>query len=118
MENFFPQYFDGTLREHYLLLFGSAGAFSLVVGGLAAWIGAWWGARRAARRAIEQASLHGSSARMELRLEHLAQSVDLIALEVERIAEAQRFSARLLAERQPPAGAGPARREPGVITPH
>ena len=118
MEELFPRYFDGTLREHYLLLFGSAGAISLVVGGLAAWMGAWWGARRAARRAIERASLDGSTARVELRLEHLAQSVDLIALEVERIAEAQRFSAKLLAERQPGSGAPPGRREPGVITPH
>lgn len=34
----------------------------------------------------------------ELRLEHLQQSVDSIAIEVERIAEAQRFTAKLLAE--------------------
>jgi hypothetical protein len=33
------------------------------------------------------------------RLDHLQQSVDAIAVEVERIAEAQRFSAKLLAER-------------------
>lgn len=35
------------------------------------------------------------------RLEQLQQSVDAIAVEVERIAEAQRFSAKLLAERDP-----------------
>ena len=33
------------------------------------------------------------------RLERLQQSVDAIAIEVERIAEAQRFSAKLLADR-------------------
>ncbi len=33
------------------------------------------------------------------RIEGLQQSVDTIAIEVERIAEAQRFSARLLSER-------------------
>jgi hypothetical protein len=33
------------------------------------------------------------------RLEHLQQSVDAIAIEVERIAEAQRFSAKLAAGR-------------------
>ena len=38
------------------------------------------------------------------RLEQLQQSVDAIAVEVERIAEAQRFSAKLLAER--PEGSG------------
>ena len=36
---------------------------------------------------------------MDQRLEHLQESVDAIALEVERISEAQRFSARLEAER-------------------
>lgn len=35
----------------------------------------------------------------EERLDQLQQSVDAIAVEVERIAEAQRFSAKLLAER-------------------
>jgi hypothetical protein len=34
-----------------------------------------------------------------VQLEQLQQSVDAIALEVERIAEAQRFSAKLLSER-------------------
>jgi hypothetical protein len=38
-----------------------------------------------------------------LQLEQLHQSVDAIAVEVERIAEAQRFSAKLLAERADPA---------------
>jgi hypothetical protein len=38
-----------------------------------------------------------------LQLEQLQQSVDAIAVEVERIAEAQRFSAKLLAERAGPA---------------
>jgi hypothetical protein len=38
-------------------------------------------------------------AQQDERLEHLQQSVDAIAVEVERIAEAQRFSAKLLAER-------------------
>jgi hypothetical protein len=33
------------------------------------------------------------------RLEHLQQSVDAIAVEVERIAEAQRFTTKLLADR-------------------
>jgi Na+(H+)/acetate symporter ActP len=38
------------------------------------------------------------------RLEQLQQSIDAIAVEVERIAEAQRFSAKLLAERNEPSG--------------
>jgi len=40
----------------------------------------------------------------DARLEQLQQSVDSIAIEVERISEAQRFSAQLLAQRaEPPA---------------
>ena len=39
------------------------------------------------------------SGAQNLQLEQLQQSVDAIAVEVERIAEAQRFSAKLLAER-------------------
>ena len=35
------------------------------------------------------------------RFERLQQSVDALAIEVERIAEAQRFSAKLLSERSP-----------------
>jgi hypothetical protein len=41
----------------------------------------------------------GDSSAQSLQLEQLQQSVDAIAVEVERIAEAQRFSAKLLAER-------------------
>ena len=40
-----------------------------------------------------------NSSLVEQRFDQLQQSVDAIAVEVERIAEAQRFSAKLLAER-------------------
>jgi len=57
------------------------------------------------------------------RLQRIEQTVESIALEVERAAEAQRYSAMLLTERlpDPPARvAGPTRAEPGgrVLTPH
>jgi len=55
------------------------------------------------------------------RLQRIEQAIESIALEVERIGEAQRFTTKLLAEREPVAGrVAPAstRREPGVITPH
>jgi hypothetical protein len=53
----------------------------------------------------------------------LERSLEAIAIEVERISEAQRFSARLLTERALseraalPAAPAP-RREPGTVTPH
>jgi hypothetical protein len=55
------------------------------------------------------------------RLQRMEQAIESIALEVERIGEAQRFTTKLLAERQPDAAARLAptpRREPGIITPH
>ena len=55
------------------------------------------------------------------RLQRIEQTVESIAVEVERIGEAQRFTTKLLADRQQEAAArigGVARREPGTITPH
>jgi hypothetical protein len=52
------------------------------------------------------------------RLQRMEQGIESIALEVERIGEAQRFTTKLLAERQPDAMARIPRREPGTITPH
>jgi hypothetical protein len=42
-----------------------------------------------------------NSADVTARLERIEQAVEAVAIEVERIAEAQRFSARLMAEQQP-----------------
>lgn len=44
----------------------------------------------------------------ENRLQHLEQAVDAIALEVERISEGQRFTTRLLAQRQGDGAVDPA----------
>ena len=112
-----PQIFNGTLREHYLLLFGIAGGISAVVGFVAALIGAQFGAKRAARLAAEEALAHGGLS-IDRNFASLVQSVDAIALEVERLSEGQRFTARLLSERSllgaPAKQENPAR----VITPH
>jgi hypothetical protein len=117
MESLFPPFFHGTLREHYLILFGAAGGIALVTGLVGAWLGAFIGARRAARKTMLEA-IAASPARMnEARLNQLVDAVDAIALEVERISEAQRFTARLLAERQAPSPPL-VRRDPGAITPH
>lgn len=59
------------------------------------------------------------------RLQRLEEAIESIAIEVERIGEAQRFATRLLTERPEPvanrAAAAPApiaRKTPGTITPH
>ena len=41
-----------------------------------------------------------SMARLEARLERMEQAIDAMATEVERVADGQRFTTRLLAERQ------------------
>ena len=109
----FPPMINGTLREHYLLLFGSAGAFALIAG----FIGAWVGARLASRSALQRATQHGTGLEAG-QVRQLAESVDAIALEVERIAEAQRFVAKVLVERHEAAPVPAPRREPSQITPH
>lgn len=113
-----PPLLNGTLREHYLLLFGMAAGISGVVGFVAAWVGAQFGSRRAAREAAREALQEGGLG-VERSLAALVQAVDSIALEVERLSEGQRFTARLLSER---AGAPvPVPRNENVsrpITPH
>jgi hypothetical protein len=54
------------------------------------------------------------------RLQRMEQAIESIAVEVERIGEAQRFTTKLLSDRQPDAVARMTapRKEPGVITPH
>jgi hypothetical protein len=59
------------------------------------------------------------------RLQRMEQAIESIAVEVERIGEAQRFTTKLLTERPLAAevnriapAAAPVRREPGTVTPH
>ena len=111
----FPPILHGTLREHYLFLFGAAATVSIVVGSVSAWIGAQFGARRLAKRIAESQSLAGGE--NAARFHELTQVMEGIALEVERISEGQRFATKLLSERAAQPLAIP-RREPGVTTPH
>jgi len=112
-----PQIFSGTLREHYLVLFGIAGGIAAVLGFVAAWAGAQFGARRAARHGAEE--VWGSAGLgFDRNLSQLTQAVDAIALEVERLSEGQRFTARLLSERIA-MSVTPKQDNPGrVVTPH
>jgi hypothetical protein len=80
------------------------------VGFAAAWM-------RVRERAIRAEMAQRLPQDVEARFESLQRAVDAIAIEVERISEAQRFSAKLLAERSPASAERP--RVPGqVTTPH
>jgi uncharacterized membrane protein YedE/YeeE len=111
-----PHIFMGTLREHYVVLFGAAGSFAAIIAFSAAWLGAQFGGRRAARRAAQEA-LAENRAALDSSLTTLVQAVDTIALEVERLSEGQRFTARLLSERNAMVSA-PRPDSARVITPH
>ena len=77
------------------LLFEGFGALILLIAGSIVAIGlvrVWL--KRLDRSATRSPELDDD------RLRHLEQAVDAIAVEVERISEAQRFSAKLLAERE------------------
>ena len=76
--------------------------------------------------AVSRRLWHRSGPRMGVdvenspRLQRMEQAIESIAVEVERIGEAQRFTTKLLTERHGDAAARLAvpRREPGTITPH
>jgi len=114
-----PHTLFGTLRDHYLLLFGAAGGFALVVGLLGAWLGARFGMRAALRRSVAD-NVVGLATQSDVRA--LGDDFQALLIEVERIAEGQRFVAKLLAERNDSLALAPqpprSLRDPGTITPH
>ena len=113
-----PQIWNGTLREHYIFLFSVAGSIALIAG----FIGSWFGARFASKRMILELRDSLPSAdlqhRTNLHLDELSTAVDTMSIEIERLSEGQRFTAKLLAEESLSRASSPARHTPGVITPH
>jgi hypothetical protein len=123
----FPPLFNGTLREHYLILFGSAGVIGFVFGLAGAWLGGYLGSRRR-QRVVAQAVDPRLASAAEAQYIDLRRTLDSIAVEVERVAELQRFTARLVGDRLierakeparlPEPASQPAKREISPITPH
>ena len=125
----FHSIFHGPLRDRDAMMLLAAGAMALFVGAISAWLGAHFGARRAVRRAFRD-RIEIPSLVTEVRYDELTRSIDAIALEVERISEAQRFAAKLLVERMNTTVSAPSvsaptvataaipRRDAGITTPH
>jgi hypothetical protein len=121
--------FHGPLRDRDVLILAAAGGVALFTGLFGAWIGAYFGSRRAVKSSFRE-RIEIPSIVTEVRYDELARSIDAIALEVERISEAQRFAAKLLVERtnatvSAPLASAPTvatsaipRRDAGVTTPH
>lgn len=107
-----------SFREKYMVLAGIAGMVALLIGMLGGWLGAYIGGRLAARRAVRKTLAEVRQPSADPRIASLAISVDAMSLEVERIAEAQRFLVRLLSERESDHLHLPPARPSGAVTPH
>ena len=118
MFDFLPPIWNGTLREHYVVLFAAAGSFALVAGLVGAWLGARFGSRRVVQDVLDRLPGREAHDLTTRQLVELAQAMDVIGVEVERLSEGQRYAARLLTERANAKFPAPADRPPGVITPH
>ena len=125
----FHSIFHGMRERDAMMILAAVGGVALFTGMFGAWVGAYFGSRRAVKKAFRD-RIEIPSIVTEVRYDELARSIDAIALEVERISEAQRFAAKLLVERTNPtvstaamnaptvATAAMPLREPGVTTPH
>jgi hypothetical protein len=116
--DFFPPVWNGTLREHYLVLFTVAGGFALIAGLVGAWLGARFGTRRVVHQVLTALPADRQQELTSMQLSQLANAVDAMSLEVERLSEGQRFTAKLLTDRIAASHSAPAERPQGVITPH
>ena len=81
----------------------------------------WLGYRE--RQSARQGLPPSAAAAIEARLDRIERAVDAVAIEMERLGEGQRFTARLLAERGSPVADPPRRLEQRpehrpAITPH
>src|SRR5690242_21305647 len=122
----FHSVFHGMREHDAMMVLAAAGGMALFTGMFGAWVGAYFGSRRAVKKSFRD-RIEIPSIVTEVRYDELARSIDAIALEVERISEAQRFAAKLLVERTNPTVSTPTvavptaaipLREPGVTTPH
>jgi hypothetical protein len=75
-----------------LAVVGSFGAFAVFV-----YVAAKWAMRPLKKQKLQSGAVSQID---DSRFERLEQAVDAIAVEVERISEAQRFSAKLLSEKK------------------
>lgn len=119
MFDFLPPVWNGTLREHYLILFSAAGSIAIIAGLAGAWFGARFGTRRVIQEVLEVLPSSSQQQLTNQQLRGLSHAVDTMSVEIERLSEGQRFAAKLLADRAPSKfSSGQGDRPPGAITPH
>jgi hypothetical protein len=108
---------NAPLREQFVVLGVAAIALALGAGFVGASIGAYFGGRLGVRRAAALLRRDGPLLPAS-QLDDVRQALDAIAVEVERISEGQRFTARLVADRVGNGAPATQGRNGGVITPH
>ncbi len=117
MNDFFPHGFGVIGPQEFLAIVAAIVTLALMAGLFGAWIGAYFGGRSGAKRALaamERDPLTISSAQID----DLRNSLDAIAVEVERISEGQRFTTRLVSERVGQPGTAAQQRHDQPVTPH
>ena len=117
MDQLLRELLNAPIREQLVVLSAVVIVLALGFGFVGATIGAYFGGRIGARRAVglmRRDSLAAPSGE----LDQVRNALDAIAVEVERISEGQRFTARLINDRMNQASPLPLRRDPGSVTPH
>ena len=118
MEEFLRALARVPLREQLAVFTAAVVALALGFGFLGASIGAYFGGRIGARRAVALMRREPSQVDSS-QMDEVRNALDAIAVEVERISEGQRFTARLVADRVQQGATVPAhRRDSGSVTPH
>ena len=100
------------LIEGFFVFVSLLTGLGCVTGIIVTWI------KRKDRKAVASPELANRLSEISDRLARLDSSIDTIAVEVERISEAQRFTARVLAERPSTGRLQEGVRPPGTATPH
>jgi len=117
MDQFLREALRAGLVEPFVAIVAVVILLALGSGFIGGWIGAYFGGRIGARRAValmrREPALDAGP-----QLDDVRNSLDAIAVEVERISEGQRFAARLAADRLAQGAATGHRRDPGSVTPH
>ena len=117
MDDLLRALLNAPIHEQFVVLSAAVIVLALGFGFIGATIGAYFGGRIGARRAV--GLMRRDPAMLAApQLDEVRNALDAIALEVERISEGQRFTARLINDRVNQGTVAALRRDVGSVTPH
>ena len=117
MDQFLRELLNSPFVEQVAVLSAAVVVLALGFGFVGATIGAYFGGRIGARRALAAMRREPQLVAND-HLDEVRNALDAIAVEVERISEGQRFTARLVADRVAQNAPVTHHRDPGSVTPH